>query len=97
MGGSGLTCYELALLGLPLITLNSSSVPSARILLPGLKMSVHLGTSSSLTQQKVFEAFKRVQNASVRRNFSQRAMQLVDGKGTERVIDILIELFRDIA
>jgi spore coat polysaccharide biosynthesis protein SpsF len=94
--GSGLTAYELACLGVPLIVVGSSSVPAARFWLPSLGISLYLGKASALTRRKFFDALRLMEKPSFRRVLSRKAQDTVEGNGTERVTDILIELMSDI-
>jgi UDP-2,4-diacetamido-2,4,6-trideoxy-beta-L-altropyranose hydrolase len=90
----GQSIWELACLGIPAlqIVVASNQVEVVREL-DDRGVTRSLGEASSLTASELAVQFRRVESQpSLRMKMRRTAMQLVDGKGADRVLQTLISL-----
>jgi len=93
ISGSGSTCWEFCCLGLPsiLITFADNQIPIARAIQQegaGIYLSPHKNLSKDKLQT---ELNRLIQNSGERNKMSKKATCLVDGKGVQRVQQLLEE------
>lgn len=94
ISSAGSTVWELSLHGTPMIL--SASVPVEEPVGAGMaakQAAVYLGRFSECpAEQLVAEIVRLLQDSAARRTLSATASSLVDGRGTERVIDAMLEI-----
>lgn len=95
----GLTIWELACLGVPNAVISTSE--RERIHTPLLMRRggcLYLGHENEVTEQAIRAAVSDlVQNGDKRRDMALAGLDLVDGRGTERVIDEILTLLSEAA
>ena len=87
----GVTAYELAAAGVPsvLIGISEDHVSSASTF-EKAGIGFNLGLYSNVTEEKIKEAiFSLLEDSQLRQVMSQRAGELVDGKGAERIAALI--------
>lgn len=87
VSAAGTTCWEMCLLGLPmlLVDLAENQRPSA-VALQQRKVGVHLGSSRTVSVEEIASQMKRILLSKDQRSeMSERARVLVDGRGAHRV------------
>jgi len=89
--GGGGTCYELASMGLPAIILiladNQKSTVNS---MSELQAGINLGLYQDILVSNIKEAIKEVLfDVRLRKQISANACMIVDGKGVQRVIDVM--------
>ncbi|MBD3246389.1 MAG: hypothetical protein GF333_05195 [Candidatus Omnitrophica bacterium] len=89
--GSGITAYECACVGVPLITVNTAPWHRGRILLPEYGFSVHFAQVSS---RGILRTMRTLRDPAARERLSRRARAAVDGKGAGRIVEMLVDLIR---
>ena len=92
--GGGTTCWELACLGLPALVVilaeNQAAVANG---LDERGSVVNLGWHHDLSPDRIAKAIESLLlDAAKRKKMSAVGRELVDGNGTERVVQILMEL-----
>ena len=91
VSAAGTTCWEMCLLGLPALLI--SVAENQRALAQELNdrgCAIHLGKPQDLSAEQVASQLERLLNSSeIRYSLSQRARQLVDGTGAQRVTSIM--------
>jgi UDP-2,4-diacetamido-2,4,6-trideoxy-beta-L-altropyranose hydrolase len=88
VSAAGSTCGEMCLLGLPaiLIDLAENQTPVAREL-ARQRVAIHLGSSNEVTATEIAEKVQLLLlSPELRGSLARRSRDLVDGKGTERVM-----------
>ena len=88
----GTTVYELAAAGLPAIALSITEdhAQSAEVFARGGSM-MHLGLFSSISAAAMQSAVRELmKNQKLRLGMAQRGQDLVDGKGADRVAQLLL-------
>jgi UDP-2,4-diacetamido-2,4,6-trideoxy-beta-L-altropyranose hydrolase len=88
MTGAGTTCWEMCLLGLPmvLIDLAENQKPIAGAL-SALGAAIHLGSSAIVGEEDIkARVVSLLVSKSGRTQLSERCSKLVDGRGAERVL-----------
>ena len=91
ISAGGGTCYELALLQVPMlvITVAENQKPTCEAL-AGKGAAVNLGWSHLLNSDRLVESLQRViVNRELRQSLINNARNLVDGDGARRVLDVL--------
>ena len=91
---SGITLYELAIMGIPTICISSfkHEEPSAKKFMSKNSL-IHLGMQKSVSEKKISNTLINLLNDTKKRKLlSSNAKKIVDGKGLSRVTKI-IELF----
>jgi spore coat polysaccharide biosynthesis predicted glycosyltransferase SpsG len=91
VGAPGSTSYERLALGLPsiLVQLSDNQAPVARGLIDAGAALV-LGERERVTREDWVDALRRVcGDATVRRDMASAGRRLVDGRGTERVLEVM--------
>ncbi len=92
--GSGLVCYEFALLGVPLISVSTTLIQEKRTSVARGSFTYHLGYLHNDYKSKIIKAVKRMKEYSLRCQLSREAMKAVDVHGADRVVNILIALLK---
>jgi UDP-2,4-diacetamido-2,4,6-trideoxy-beta-L-altropyranose hydrolase len=93
LSAAGSTCGEMCLLGLPaiLIDLAENQRPVAREL-GRQSVAIHLGSSKEVTVPKIAGHVQSLLlSTELRVSLARRSRQLVDGRGTERVMSAIHE------
>jgi spore coat polysaccharide biosynthesis predicted glycosyltransferase SpsG len=91
VSGGGSTCWELAFMGLPsiLIVMAENQLRIAQAL-DEAKAAVNLGWHHQISLLSLLEEISNLQRAwETRREISDNARSLVDGKGASRVVEAL--------
>jgi UDP-2,4-diacetamido-2,4,6-trideoxy-beta-L-altropyranose hydrolase len=91
VSAAGTTCWEMCLLGLPalLISVAENQYALAREL-NNRGCAIHLGKPQDLSAEQVASQLERLLDSiEIRSSLSQRARQLVDGNGAQRVTSII--------
>lgn len=93
ISAAGSTCWELAFLGLPAILIvvadNQRAVGAE---LAARECALNLGWHEGAGTQEIGAAIRELAvNQRLRQNLSESASRLVDGRGCERVVEILLE------
>jgi spore coat polysaccharide biosynthesis predicted glycosyltransferase SpsG len=91
----GTTVYELAATGLPAIVLSITDdhARSAEVFARGGSL-IHLGLFSTISAAQIQSAVREMLNSpQLRLTMAQRGQALVDGKGAERVADLILAKF----
>ena len=88
----GNTLCELACVGTPALTLyeDDHELDQAEAFERG-GFGYCLGSVRSASSEKAIQGLLRMQDQGVRQRHSETGRRLVDGRGTERIIDILVE------
>jgi UDP-2,4-diacetamido-2,4,6-trideoxy-beta-L-altropyranose hydrolase len=93
ISAAGMTCYELALLQVPmiLVTLAANQVPTAQSF-ADRGAAVNLGNFENSKPEQLIKAIRRLtQDSDYRRSLANRARSLVDGNGSSRVCQALLQ------
>jgi UDP-2,4-diacetamido-2,4,6-trideoxy-beta-L-altropyranose hydrolase len=92
ISAAGGTCWELAFMGVPMILVVLSRDQTANAAaLEARGAAINLGWHNSLSEPRIADAIKILAtSADQRRAMSERGQKLVDGKGAERVVDLLL-------
>jgi UDP-2,4-diacetamido-2,4,6-trideoxy-beta-L-altropyranose hydrolase len=88
ISGAGSTCWEMCFLGLPAIVIDvaDNQRPIGQEL-DRRGIAIHLGSSVDITAEKIADQLKMLLvSQSLRATMSERARNLVDGRGAERVV-----------
>jgi RimJ/RimL family protein N-acetyltransferase len=88
VSAAGSTCWEMCLLGLPaiLVDVAENQRPVAKEL-GRRQIAIHLGSSKEISPGKISSELTLLLNSrALRAGMSQRARELVDGRGAERVV-----------
>jgi UDP-2,4-diacetamido-2,4,6-trideoxy-beta-L-altropyranose hydrolase len=91
ISAAGSTCWEMCLLGLPalLIDLAENQRPAAEEL-DRLGAAIHLGSTKDIDLEKIAAKLQVLISSVERRTkMSQRARQLVDGEGAQRIVSAM--------
>jgi UDP-2,4-diacetamido-2,4,6-trideoxy-beta-L-altropyranose hydrolase len=92
VSAAGATCWEMCLLGLPAILIDVAE--NQRQIAQGLArlaISIHTGSSESVSVEKMAADTQRLLNSQECRSaMSRRGRELVDGEGSRRVISELV-------
>lgn len=91
VSAAGTTCWEMCLLGLPalLISVAENQYALAEEL-NNRGCAIHLGKPQDLSAEQVASQLERLlESSEIRSSLSQRARELVDGKGGQRVTSIM--------
>jgi UDP-2,4-diacetamido-2,4,6-trideoxy-beta-L-altropyranose hydrolase len=91
VAAAGSTCWELSLLGLPtiLVDVAANQTPIAHAL-DQKGVAVHLGSPKNAVPELIAETLQSLLlSEDVRATMSQRARELVDGRGAARVISAI--------
>jgi UDP-2,4-diacetamido-2,4,6-trideoxy-beta-L-altropyranose hydrolase len=87
---AGSTCWELAHLGIPALTLvvadNQKGVASG---LHAAGVIVNLGSFDGVSDAKLASAFETLRRGDARAEMSRRGRELVDGRGADRVVEAM--------
>jgi UDP-2,4-diacetamido-2,4,6-trideoxy-beta-L-altropyranose hydrolase len=87
---AGSTCWELACLGVPALTLvvadNQARVAEG---LHGLEVVRNLGWFDAVSDAEVASAIERLRDDAARVEMSRRGRELVDGRGADRVVNAM--------
>lgn len=89
LSASGSTCWELAFMGVPTLTviLSENQIEIARSL-ERAGASINLSWHSSLSSKKIAGALTRIfSNSQGLRKMSRRGMQMIDENGAKRVVE----------
>jgi spore coat polysaccharide biosynthesis predicted glycosyltransferase SpsG len=93
----GLTIWELACLGVPNVVISTSE--RERIHTPLMEKRggcIYLGHEDEVTEQSIRAAVSGLMaNEKKRHEMSRTGLELVDGRGTERVIAEMLNLISD--
>ena len=87
----GVSTYEFLYLGIPILSFGhqeSNAFASTQLALKTNSL-ISLGEISKLSKQKLDDALKTILDYSVRKEITKKAQQILDLKGTERVIEII--------
>jgi UDP-2,4-diacetamido-2,4,6-trideoxy-beta-L-altropyranose hydrolase len=92
VGAGGTTTWERCCLGLPsiVIAIAVNQRPLAEAMAEE-GFLFYLGEGRSVSEQKLVEALRVMNDPAQLRSFSERTKALVDGQGTRRVVDVLNE------
>ncbi|MGA9040143.1 MAG: UDP-2,4-diacetamido-2,4,6-trideoxy-beta-L-altropyranose hydrolase [Terriglobales bacterium] len=91
ISAAGSTCWEMCLLGLPalLIDLAENQRPVAEEL-NRLGAAIHLGSTKDITSSKIAGKLQAlIFSRELRTTMSERARELVDGEGAQRVVSAM--------
>jgi len=94
VSGGGTSCWEMAYMGLPnlVIVLAENQVSVARAL-DRNGCSIELGKHDGLTSERIAgEIEKLIHREEVRKAMSSAGRHLIDGRGVDRVIDVMEEI-----
>jgi len=91
ISGAGTTCWEMCLLQLPMMLIdlaeNQKAIAGS---LAGSGAAIHLGSSATVTKEEIATRVAGLlASQSERAKLSERCGELVDGRGTERVLSEL--------
>jgi UDP-2,4-diacetamido-2,4,6-trideoxy-beta-L-altropyranose hydrolase len=92
VGAGGTTTWERCCLGLPSIVI--AVAMNQRYLAESMAEEgylIYLGEGQSVSEQKLVDALSMMNDPVQLRSFAERSKKLVDGRGTERVVDILCQ------
>ena len=92
ISAAGSTCYELALLQVPmvLLALADNQVPTARAL-ANARAAIDAGWFATFNEERFTSLLRNViTDRELRRSLAQRARRLVDGLGAHRVCQLLL-------
>ncbi len=90
VSAAGSTCWELCLLGLPALLIDVAANQSAVAKeLDRRGCAIHLGDQTVDAGKIASELTRLVASFELRRSLSQKARELVDGQGAERVLAVL--------
>jgi len=96
MASFGVTAYELAAMGVPAIylCLTEDHAESSSVFVEA-GIAENLGIYTVVTQYELSEAMRRLlTDTNDRLKMSKRAIQLVDGRGTERIARMVVDRLR---
>ena len=94
ISAAGTTCYELALLQVPMVLLAvaENQVPSARVL-QSLGAAIAAGWCANFNEERFADILHQViQDSQLRRSLAQSASRLLDGMGARRVCQCLLDI-----
>jgi len=93
LSAAGSTCWELAFMGLPsMVIATAENQEGVARLVQKSKIGINLGWEQELTEADIRERLSHLcGNESMRRQFSNRGQKLVDGGGSERVAEAIIQ------
>ncbi len=89
----GYTCYECAATGLPIIVLSQNDLEHHRNSTVFVKYGtcVYLGYGTKISEHKLGKEIEKIMNDyNLRTEMSKKGQELVDGKGLDRVVDIIL-------
>jgi UDP-2,4-diacetamido-2,4,6-trideoxy-beta-L-altropyranose hydrolase len=93
VAAAGSTCWEMASLGLPailIVTADNQAPIAASLHKAGIAVS--LGRSGRALDARIAAAVKNLcADAALRRDMSRRGRRLIDGRGAERIAQVLME------
>lgn len=91
----GLTQYELAAVGVPGIQIWQNVEPQSKEAFNKYDTSVKLGLAKDVTEEQIkFTLEELEKNYERRKKLSNTGKSLVDGRGSERVADIILNVMR---
>lgn len=88
----GTTLFELACLGIPSISMKVADNQKSIDVFEKQGATVALDVRESLSEILLAEKLNLLQKRQVRQEMSSKSQQLIDCKGNQRIIDILMEL-----
>jgi spore coat polysaccharide biosynthesis predicted glycosyltransferase SpsG len=91
ISGAGSTCWELAYMGVPMVlaVLASNQRPIAQAL-ERSGAAINLGDSARLSTARIADCVDRLaEDGDRRRKMSQAGRKCVDGRGAQRIVEIL--------
>ncbi|MBS3134098.1 hypothetical protein J4214_02600 [Candidatus Woesearchaeota archaeon] len=88
----GYTCYESAATGLPVIILSQNELEHDRNkLFIKYRTGIYLGKGADISDDEIIKAVNSLINDfKLRKEISEKGQKLVDGKGLDRVVDIIM-------
>jgi UDP-2,4-diacetamido-2,4,6-trideoxy-beta-L-altropyranose hydrolase len=92
IGAAGTATWERCCLGLPtiLMAVADNQIPIAREI-SSAGAGLYLGTPDYISQGQIAAAVRKMlDNPELVRDISERAMQLVDGRGSDRIINLML-------
>lgn len=91
VSGAGTTCWEMCLLGLPMILIDlAENQRQVAIELDRCGAAVHLGGTQDVLPEKIAARVQQLlQSSEQRAEMSRQSRRLVDGKGAPRVVSAL--------
>ncbi len=90
VSAAGSTCWELCLMGLPALLIDVAANQSAVAReLAQRGCTIHVGNQTVGVERIAAELTRVVRSYELRQSLSQRARELVDGKGAGRVVSVL--------
>lgn len=91
ISAGGSSCYELAYFGIPniIITVADNQLNIAKEL-DKKNVSIYLGKKEDFSSNKIKEnVLKLINDNSLRKNMAENGRKLVDGKGKQRIIEVM--------
>lgn len=91
ISAGGTSCYELAYFGIPtiIITIADNQVKVAQEL-DNRNISIYLGEKNEIKSEQLLNNIKLlINNYSLRKNMSENAKKLIDGKGKNKIINFM--------
>ena len=91
IGASGTSTWERCCVGLPsvVVTVAGNQEPTAEEL-ASLGIVVHLGNADDVTKADMVNTLRPLLTAGLDEAWSARCLKLVDGRGTDRVVDYML-------
>lgn len=93
ISAGGITCYELACLGIPnIILVLADNQKKTAVGLQDYSTSINLGWFEDVTEEGIKEAVEDlIKNREKREAMSKKGKELVDGRGVERVVEEILK------
>lgn len=91
--GAGLTLFELAALGIPCIVLTQEEkeIETANRL-KGYGFIKSLGLSENISDEDIYGAVNTlIEDYPLRKQMHQKSRELIDGRGAERVVEVILD------
>ena len=90
IGACGITVWERCALGLPSIVMTlAMNQEKSACTLDKMKIIKNMGPQEEITSQHIIDAISFFMNGSHLKEYSERCMEIVDGKGTKRILEHL--------